>query len=207
VATVTVRGEAVVAGRPDGVTVGLELSAVRASAAEAYDEVAGRTEVLDVLSEELGIAAADRSAVGVTVQPHHEYDGRGNAEQRGYAASNRVLVHVVDHTVVSTLVREAVTRSGARVSGPRWWVSTENPARAEACRDAARDALRKAEAYAEALGRRLGAPLIVREPHTTPFDPSSGTFAAIDAAREIPIAPGDLDVRAAVEITFALEDA
>ena len=206
-ATVTVRGEAVVPGQPDGVTLALELSAVRASAAEAYDDVAERSEVLSRLFEELDIPAAGRSTLGVSIQQHHEYDERGRAQPRGYAASNRVVVNVGDHRLAGPIVREAVTRSGASVFGPRWWVSTGNAANAEACRDAARDARRKAEAYAEALGGRLGAVLSVREPQTTPFDAGSGTFAAIDATREIPVAPGELDVRAAVEITFALEDA
>jgi uncharacterized protein YggE len=209
VATITVRGEGAAPGQPDEIVVALELSAVRAAAQDAYDEVAAQSDALNGLCDELGIAGAARSTAGVSVQEHREYDDRGRPEPRGYVASNRVLVRVADAVLVSRLLREAVTRSAARVSGPWWRLAAENPARAEACGRAARDARRKAEAYADALGRRLGAIVEVREPAASPVGGGrSASFGALMAAEpEIPVSPGELDVRAAVEVTFALEDA
>ena len=204
-ATVTVRGEAVVPGRPDEAVVSLELAAVRATAEEAYEDVAGRSGALDQACSAVGIDPSARSTAGVTVQEHREYDERGRPEHRGYVASNRVVIRLEDAALVGGLLREAVVRAQARVLGPVWRVASDNPARAEACRRAAGEARRKAEAYADGLGLGVGAVLEAREPWAggDPRRERGMTFSALDA--EIPVDPGELDVRAAVEVTFALE--
>ena len=202
----TVRGEGVAAGRPDLIVVALELSAVREMPAEAYDDVARRSTDLEGLCDELAIDHTARSTAGVGVQEHHEYDERGRPQPGGYVASNRLHVRLADPALVGRLLREAVTRADARISGPWWRTEADNPARIDACRLAAEDAQRKAVAYAGALGRALGDIVEVREPGTSPTSGRPLTFAAIDH-HEIPIDPGELDVRASVEVTFALEPA
>jgi uncharacterized protein YggE len=199
-----VRGEAIVPGQPDEVVVALDLTAVRDSAQEAYDDVASRSAALDSLCGELEIAAVARSTAGVSVEQHYEYGEHGKREHRGYVASNRVLVRVADAALVSRLLKEAVSRAQASVQGPGWRVAADNPAFIEACRRAATAARRKAEAYADALGLVLGNVVEAREPRAT----TGPIFRGIAFARheeEIPIDPGELDVRAALDVTFALE--
>jgi uncharacterized protein YggE len=182
--TVTVRGEAVVPGRPDEIVVALELSAIRETPEAAYDDVAGRSAELEALFGELEIAPAGRSTTGV---------------------SNRVSVRVADPALVSRLLREAVARAEAGVKGPGWRVAPDNPARIEACRGAAAVARLKAEAYADALGVRLGRVVEAREPLVTPGPVPRGVMLAAVQQEDIPIDPGELDVFATVDVTFALE--
>jgi uncharacterized protein YggE len=204
--TVTVRGEGAAPGQPDEVVVSLGLSETRDRPELAYDEVAARSSTLEALFDELGIDAAARSTAGVSVDRHHEYGEHGRREELGYRASTRVLVRVTDTTLVSRLLREAVTRAQAHVEGPWWRIAADNAARTEARRRAALDARRRAETYAEALGGTLGRVIDVREPGTAPQAAGRfATFAAIDQP-EIAVDPGELDVRALVDVTFALEE-
>jgi uncharacterized protein YggE len=210
VATVRVRGTGTVPGDPDEAELVLEVTGVHATAEEAYADVAGRSEQLEALFGELGVDAAARSTVGVTLREHREYDEQGRHRHRGYAAANLVVVRLADPALLARLIREAVAAVDARVAGPRWRLARENPARAEACRLAALDARAKADAYAEALGYRLGAVVEAVEPAAGAVEPYGGheerAFAAIDQP-ELPVAPGRLDARAALDVTFALEPA
>jgi uncharacterized protein YggE len=201
-ATVTVRGEAVVPGVADAALVSLALEATRDRPESAYDDVAARSESLHLLLDELEIERARRSTAGVSVQEQFEHDAHGRREHRGYRASARMSVRV-DPPLVSRLLREAVARAEASVEGPYWRLAGDNAARTEARRLAALDARRRAETYAEALGMRLGAIVSVTEPGTA-VPLAMGGF---QVAHEIEVDAGELDVRGAVEVTFALEPA
>jgi uncharacterized protein YggE len=204
-ATVTVRGEAVVQGTPDEVVVALSLSAARDRPELAYDEVAARRDTLEALFDELGIDPAARSTAGVAVDKHQEYGEHGALVDRGYRASTRVLVRVAEAALVSRLLREAVTRSQAHVSGPWWRIADDNPSRTEARKQAAVDARRRAETYADALGARLGPIVAAVEPGADAPQPVLGSALMRRAPEEILVDPGELDVRAALDVTFELE--
>ena len=209
-ATITVRGDASVPGRPDEVVVSLQVTAVRAAPDEAYGDVATRSERLDTLLDELGLPRGARSTAGVTLQEHVEYDERGRAEQRGYRATNALSVRLRDHGALGRLLREAATQTQAQILGPYWVIAGDNPARLEACRRAAETARRKAEAYADALGLRLGALVEATEPGAT-VPTARRMMARADFAPmhepEIRVEPGQLDVRAALDATYAVEGA
>jgi uncharacterized protein YggE len=203
-ATVTVRGTATVSGVPDDALVWLTVASTRAGPEEAYDEVARRSEELETVLGELGIAREARTTSGVTLHEQYEHGADGRRHHRGYRASSKLTVRVADQAVLGRLLRETVSRAEAHVDGPAWRVAPDNPLRSDARREAALDARRRAEAYAEALGARLGAIVAVSEPGTSPPPSPEGVFSA---RHEIPVDSGELDVHASVEVTFALEPA
>jgi uncharacterized protein YggE len=206
--TLGVRGQAVVPGRPDEVELGFTLTAVEQKPEDALSAVASRSQVLSGLLDETGVPAAMRSTTGVSVAEELEYrDGR--SVHRGYRATERVRVRLSDASVVGSLMREAVGRAAASVDGPRWRLLRSNPAFAEACAEAARDARRRADAYALALGYRVGAVERATEP-TVRIEPPQPAMRlmALEAAPdpELSIEAGDLDVTAAIEVVFLLEE-
>jgi uncharacterized protein YggE len=212
-ATIRVRGHAVVPGDPDDAELVLLLTALRPTPDEAYAEVASRSERVEGLFVERGIDPDARSTAGVSLREHREYDRQSQPQHRGYVAGNGVVVRLGDPALLARLIREAVTTVDASITGPAWRLAPDNPARLEAGRQAAARARHKAEAYAQALGVRLGALVEVAEPATEPRDPHSafvmeerGTFGPIDQP-EIPVAPPRLDARATLDVTFALEQA
>jgi uncharacterized protein len=210
-ATITVHGVATVPGTPDEAVVAFELRALRPTSEEAYADVAERSRRFDALCDSLGVPGPARSTLGISVREQREHDGR-EWQHRGYLASNRMLLRMTDSQLVATLMKDAVEGVQAQVVGPRWQVAKTNPARTEACRLAAAEARGKAEAYAEALGVRLGAIVEVREPEWRGHEWSQMgaplSFSSIDSGgeAEIPVHAGNLDVSAAVDVTFEIEE-
>jgi uncharacterized protein YggE len=88
-ATVTVRGAAVVQGTPDEVIVVLSLSAERERPELAYEDDASQSAALEGMFDEPAIGSGARSTVGVSVDRNDEYGEHGRREQRGYRASTR----------------------------------------------------------------------------------------------------------------------
>jgi uncharacterized protein YggE len=206
-ARVTTRGEAVAPARPDeGIWVA-EVDALADAADAALADVTGRSRDLEAVLDELEVPKEKRSTSGVTVREEFDYaDGR--QVRRGFRAQNVMTVRLADPSTAGRLIEDAVGRARASVRGPSWWIAPDNPARLEACRAAAAEASRKAEAYAQALGLRLGSVLEVREPSAGPVPmprPAARAIALSAADAPLEVDPGELEVHAQVEITFALE--
>ena len=211
--TVTVRGHAVVPATPDEVRLSISVEATEKSPEKAQVEVARRSEALDAVFESLGIAEEHRATQGLTVQEQRQHDGN-RWVSKGFLATNTVLVRLEDPAPLGALIRQATEAAQAHIAGPWWWVALDNPARTEACTEAAAEARRKAEAYAAALGGSLGPALRVTEPGLVDRQEVSFATPAPMTARaagggapppEISVAAADLDVTAAVEVTFALQ--
>lgn len=214
--TVTVRGEAVVPGEPDEAQVFLEIKSVEKSPQKAMADASERSARLQAIFADLDVPDTARSTSGISLAEELEWDGKsGRRKHVGFRASNRITVRLDDVETVARLVSEATDKCNAIVRGPSWQIALTNPARAEAFRAAAEDARRKAEAYASALGVTLGDVLTVIEPglavrthqrhEVMPAAAPAPSPAASMSAPEIQVEAGALDIPAAVEVTFALE--
>ena len=203
-ATISVRGTGTVTAQPDDVTVGLGVEALRPSAAEAFAEATRLAEAVVALCDELGVAPASRTTSQVSLDEHGEHTDAG-WQHRGYRASTRVAARLTDAALASRLVSEAAARLEARIDGPVWRVSRDNPAHAEARRRAAADARSRAEEYVAALGGRLGAIVSIAEPGTGPPAPQLRAFALAHEISSMPLEAGEHDVVAELDVTFQLE--
>lgn len=205
--TVTVQGNAVVPAQPDEVELQLELSHLARSHGDALSDIARRSVTLEGIFEQLNIARADWTTSGVSVSEQHDWEN-GKQIFRGYRASNRLTVRLDDSERIGALMNAATTEAKAQVYGPTWRIAHTNPAHAAACREAALDARRKGEAYVEALGARLGRIASITEPgiRVEPRPPAllmaRAMKAEASAAPEVSVQAGELDVSAAVIVTF-----
>ena len=199
---VSVVGEAVLRAEPDEAMVLVTLSTLEATPGPALEDVARRSDALIALLNELAVDPSDRSTTGVSVQEDfdHTKDGRRSL---GHRAASTVAVRLTDPELIGRLVTRATTELGARVDGPRWQIAPQNPVRLEAARQAAADGQRKAQAYAEGVGARLGALVRLAEPES--MRRRGGGIQPLSASGGgMPIEPGDQEVTATVEVTFAL---
>lgn len=84
-----------------------------------------------------------------------------------------------------------------------------NPVHLEAARQAAADGQRKAQAFADGVGARLGRVISLVEPGTETVGPlarrADFVAAAAPGSEPMSIEPGEYEVSAAVDVTFALE--
>ena len=206
--TVTVRGTAAVPAQPDRVELSFTVTCLEKSAQGALSQVSERAEHLGQVLHDLGIAREQWSTSGATVQRELVWE-RDRQVDRGFRGRYQVVVRLTDHSLVGRLLEEAIAAAGAEVAGPWWRVDPANPAYLEAARRAAANCRSKAEAYADGLGLRLGGVVGVREPNTgvaphqeMVFRAAAGTVAPQQA---LDVQPGELDIAAAVEVTFTLE--
>lgn len=111
---------------------------------------------------------------------------------------------MTDPDLIGWLIARATEGLAARIDGPRWLISPTNPVRLEAARQAAQESRRKAQAYAEGVGARLGRLIGMAEPDQHFAVGAAGGLTPM-AAGPMPIEPGEHEVTAAVQTTFALE--
>ena len=199
--TIRVRGEAAVRAEPDEAIVWITLSALEASPGPALADVSARSRALVAILDELGVAAADRSTTGINLSEEFDHTAQGR-RSLGHRASSAVSVRLTDAEIVGRLVARAAEELAAHIGGPRWQIAPDNPVRLEAARAAAADAARKASAYAEGVGARLGRPLGLTEPAGPPAMIRTASGRGLEP---LPVDPGEHEVLAEIEVTFALE--
>ena len=208
--TATVRGLGVARVRPDGVIVGLTVQHRAEAAAEALNETARKAQVLEALFRELAIDEEGWVAGSIALHEWTELDESGRREQRrGYAASNRVDVRVIDINGLGQILAEAAARTEASVDGPRWEIRPENPAHEEARGRAMEDARRRADTYAQAAGLSLGDVLEIVEVGAQPTGrvinmASSAALGGYAPTFEMPVHSEGLEIVAGVQVTYAL---
>jgi len=207
-ATITVTGTAVIPAQPDEVAIGIALSHLAPTPDAAISEVAMRSQQLEAIFNEMGIGRDRWTTSGVSVKEEREWDGNRQVH-RGYHAGTRVHLRVADAQLVGKVMHESVRRCQAAIDGPTWLIAPDNPAHDDARRLAAIAARAKAQTYATALDVRLGSIVIVTEPGLDSEPPrpmqKGARLMAMEAAPEITVQSGDLDITATIIVTFALE--
>jgi uncharacterized protein YggE len=201
--TITVRGVGLIRAEPDEAMLWITLTALKDGPGEALADVSTRASALAALLDELDVAKADRSTSGITVAEEFDHTEQGR-RSLGHRASSGMSVRLTDPDLIGRLVAKATEDLGARIAGPRWLISLDNPVRLEAAREAAADARRKAEAYAKGVGATVGQLIRLSEPGERGAEMHFAR-AARTAIESIPVEPGEHDVAASIEATFALD--
>jgi uncharacterized protein YggE len=184
------------------------LTALEDDPGQALEDVSRRSEALVALLDELEVAKRDRSTTGVTV--HEEFDHtRSGRRFLGHRAAATVSARFTNPEPIGRLIARATTELQARIEGPRWRIAARNPIHLEAAREAAADGQRKAQAFADGVGVRLGHVIKLAELGTEAAEPWArrAAFAASAGPPDdsMPIEPGEQEVSAAINLTFALE--
>ena len=124
-------------------------------------------------------------------------------------ASERACTNCTDKEFVAAHSEGHHGQPGARIDGPRWQIAADNPVRLDAAHEAAADAQRKAQAFAAGVGPKLGRLIRLTEPstearmHRTGLRPMAAAAAA--GVDHMQIEPGEHEVSASIDATFALE--
>lgn len=205
VPTVTVRGDGLVRTEPDEAVLWITLTALEERPGTALADVSARTTALVTLLDEIGVPQGDRSTTGIAVGEEFDHRQEGRVSL-GHRAASGVSVRLADPELIGRLISRATQDLDARIGGPRWLISLDNPVRLEAARRAAADARRKADAYAEGVGAKVGRLIRLSEPgehagHAMRLAASSGRGQIHDS---IPVEPGEHEIAASIQATFEL---
>jgi hypothetical protein len=206
--TVTVRGEAVLRAEPDEAMLWITLTALENDPGQALADVSRRSEQLAAMLDDLGVANAHRSTTGVTVDEEFDHTASGR-RSLGHRAAASTSVRLTDSELIGQLITKATTELQARIDGPRWQIAAQNPVRLDAAHEAAADGQRKAQAFAAGVGAKLGHLIRLNEPGTDLAGPRMHRggihLESAAAAGPMPIEPGEHEVAAAIDVTFALD--
>lgn len=202
-ATVKVRGNAVLRVEPDEAILWITLSALEDAPGRALSDVAARSTRLIALLDELGVGKAERSTTGTTVFEEFDHTEKGR-RSLGHRALSRMSVRLSDPELIGELISRSTEDLAARIDGPRWLISLDNPARLDAARQAAADAKRKAQAYGEGVDAKLGRLVRLSEPGDQQMHIQRRPFT-FEVREQMPVEPGEHEVTASIEATFTLD--
>lgn len=202
---IRVSGIGEVTGTPDTITVGLGVSVLADTVAEASSQAAEKaTALIDALTAN-GVDRDDITTTDYSIYP--EYDWRNETETLiGYRVSNTVRVKIRNVSQAGDVLDAAVAAVGDDVRVHELYFSIEdNKEMVEAARQAAwEDALAKATQLADLSGRSLGPATSITEsvsqpPVPIPFERA---FLAEEPAFETPIEPGTSTVMISLDVHF-----
>lgn len=210
--TLTVSGEARVAAVPDMATVTLGATGQGATATEAMNATSVAVEAILARLAGLGVEMRDVQTTQLRVSEQRRWDNERNEEVfMGYVATNTVSVRVRDLDGIGALLAGVLDDGANELQGLSFGLQEPRKAEDEARRRAVADARAKAALYAEAAGVPLGALLTLRdsaEPLVRTIGEAEPVMVAEAApeARDVPVAAGELEVRAEVTMVFAIGD-
>jgi uncharacterized protein YggE len=207
-----VQGEGVVQVEPDRAHINLGVTTEAPSAEEAQIKNANNMRNILAALGELGIKDDAIETSYFNVYPVYRYDQERGNQLTGYRVSNTVSVTLDKLSMVGEAIDSAIKAGATNVDSVNFTLADEKPWLNEAMVLAVENARKKAELLASAAGVKLGPVMIIRDP-STQFQPYSmgkemrmmAMAAAGDASSVTPIAPGKLEIRAVVEMVYALD--
>jgi uncharacterized protein len=203
-ALLTINADGSSEGRPDMATINLGVTTEGATAQAAMQENARRMSALTQALRRAGVAERDIQTSNVSVYPQQQYVEGQRPRITGYQANNSVTAKVRNINNTGRVIDAAVAAGGNTVHGVSFSYQDPDAQLDAARRDAIREARRRAELYASALGMRVHRIVAVSEGggYAPPVPMAMERMAAADAPT--PIAPGEIETRVSVSVTYEL---
>ncbi|KAI0562321.1 hypothetical protein FGB62_62g019 [Gracilaria domingensis] len=205
--TISVAGDGSVSAPPDMATVstGVVTTAATAQAALAANNQQFE-QVLSVLAEQ-GIESRDVQTTFFDVNPQFQRGPDGEDQGiTGYQVTNQVQVLVRELDNLGRILDALVTAGSNRISGVSFSIGNDTELRNRARSLAVADATTRAGVYAEAAGVQVGKLIAISE-QSIPQPQARQSFDTFAAEASVPIATGELQVRATVFLQFEIADA
>jgi uncharacterized protein YggE len=212
--TITVSGQGKAGAPPDMATVrtGVTTSAPTAKEALAINNQA-MLKVMGVLKDR-NIDGKDIQTSGFSVYPEYarpQPKPRGGSNRTreviGYRVSNNVSVKVRNLPRLGEILDSLVQAGSNQISGVSFGISEKRTIMNEARKNAIDDARGRAELYAQATGVKVGKVISISEQSIQPPRPMfQARMAMAEASNSVPIATGEQEVTASINVMYELLD-
>ena len=208
---ISVTGEGIVRVVPDMANVNFGIVTVADDPETARSENAAASSTAMNAVRELGIEERFIRLETLQLQPHQEYDeDLRRYIERGFEASRQIVVQVHDLDALPTLISTIVQQGANRLNSVSYDLQNRDQARNDALREAALNAREKARLITETLDLALGE---LRQVNEQSFDfprpylrmESMQAMSRDGAPEPDAYAAGELEVRAMLNVTFAVE--
>ncbi len=170
----------------------------------ALDQASKVAEDISSAVQKAGVDKKDIQTQNVSVYP---VNGPDSTEITGYQASLNVSVVVRDLGDLSEVIAAATNAGASNISGPAFEVADDTAYQQKAIDKAVADARKSAEAMAKAAGKSVGDVLRISTTDSgfQPVPMGAAEVNTKDAALNVPIEPGQLDITASVTVVFELK--
>ena len=198
-----VSGEGRVSVEPDMAVLTLGVSHEAPSAKAAMDATSrGVGEVLETLNA-AGLEGRDVQTASVSLSPRWDHSKR-DAPPRvvGYVASNTLTIRVRDLGELGGILDRVVGSGANQMNGLSFTLAEPRPVQDQARVRAVEDAVAKAQLLADAAGVTLGPIRRMTEGGGGRPAPEMLQRGAMAMDASVPIATGEVDIRATVSIAF-----
>ncbi|MEM9394075.1 MAG: SIMPL domain-containing protein [Pseudomonadota bacterium] len=205
--TILVSGEGVVTASPDIATVRLGVTTQDANAGTALSENSAQMEAVMENLTESGIELRDIQTSDFSVQPVYDRNANGNrSEIVGYSVRNILSVRVRDLDGLGALLDAVVGDGSNTLQGLTFGLSDPDAKQKLAEAAAVTDALSRARGMAEAAGLSLGPVLHIEAVGSAIPRPQAEMAIRAADSGAVPIARGELAIRAQVRVTVSLAE-
>ncbi|GAM98163.1 hypothetical protein U91I_01794 [alpha proteobacterium U9-1i] len=203
----TISAEGKTESAPDMATVNLGVTTEGQTAAAALAANAQRMNALTQALRRAGVAERDIQTANVSVSPQYAYGENTPPRLTGYQASNNVNARVRNIANVGRVIDAAVGAGGNTVNGVSFSHQDPDAQLDAARRDASTEARRRADLYAQSFGMRVHRVIAISEsggyPPPMPY-PVMMQARMADGAQSTPIAPGEVETRVNLSVTYEL---
>jgi uncharacterized protein len=210
--TVTAIGVGTGTAAPDKATVSFGVNAKAKTGTDAMESCTKATNRIVEALKTVGIEAKEIQTQQISLYPF--YGGTGG-KVTSYQANQSISVTTKKLEKLGDVMSTATAAGASDVNGPRFFMSSENVARAEAIAMAMDDAKTRAVAMTKASGRAIGGVVSVAEvaepasvyPNYPNYDRLMSVPMAFGAAKAsaAPVLPGQQDQTARVSVVFKLK--
>lgn len=201
--TLVVTGEGQVSVEPDMAVLNLGVSHEAMTAKAAMDATSQEVgEVLETLAA-AGLEGRDVQTASVSLSPRWDHRNRDEPPRVvGYVASNTLTIRVRDLGELGGVLDRVVGSGANQMNGLSFTLAEPRPAQDQARVRAVEDALAKARLLADAAGVTLGPIRQLSEGGGRGPAPEMLQRGAMAMEASVPIATGEVDVRAMVTVVF-----
>ena len=204
---IVVAGMGEVQAAPDMATVSIGVSHEARTAGEAMEAASlAMSSVMTSLAA-AGVEPRDIQTSNIGLNPRYQHSNDGRPPRvTGYIASTTLTVRV---RMLDDLggVLDAVVSDGANaLNGLRFGIADTAPLESAARAAAVADAAAKARELADAAGVQLGRVISISEGGAASQPQPMMRGAMMEAAMDVPVAAGELDFRARVNVVYAIAD-
>ena len=204
---IVVRGEGVVQAAPDMAVIQVGVSREARTASDAMDQASRATEAVLLRIAEAGVEDRDVQTQNIGLHPRMQHSSGNAPRVVGYVANNTLSVRVRDLALLGVLL-DAVVGDGANtMNGLSFSVAEPRGLQDQARTAAVADAGAKAALLADAAGVTLGPVQTISE-QGGGFQPQFRGRGGVlmEAAMDVPVAEGELEIRASVTMVFVIAD-
>jgi len=203
---VVTSGEAIVKRAPDRAWVTISTESRSKTPQEAQKQNATAMSSVVEKLKGAGIPADAIQTTAIDLQPEFDYHD-GKQTLRGYVARNSLEVRVDALPKLGEIIDMAVGSGATRISGVRFDLKDRDAAEREALKLAVADARERAGAAAAGAGMQIGRVVRIEEHRASPQPPRPMMAMRAEMAQDTatPVAPGELEIKAAVTLTVEVK--